>query len=141
MLQHQGDLVLHAEEDTAQVDVDDPVPLRFRDVGGWRDWLFDPLVERVVEAAERLDRLVQRGLDVVGLRHVAPDGDRPPAVLVDHARGFPAAGLRGIGHDDPDALTRERKRRRSSDATRRAGHERDLAHKAPLSVRWHRLLL
>jgi hypothetical protein len=50
LLQHQGDLVLHAQEHAAEFDVDDPVPLLCREIGRRRDRLFDTgVVEGDVE--------------------------------------------------------------------------------------------
>ena len=41
------------------------------------------IVEREVEATERLDRSVQGGLHVLGPRHVAGDGESAPSGLLD----------------------------------------------------------
>ena len=56
LLEHQGDLVLHAQEHTAEVDVDDSVPLLFREVCYRRRRVFDTrVVEGEIEAPEGLD--------------------------------------------------------------------------------------
>jgi hypothetical protein len=53
LLEHERDLVFHAEEDATEVDVDDPVPLLLGDVGGRRDRLLDAgVVEGDVESPE-----------------------------------------------------------------------------------------
>ena len=45
--------MLHAQEHTAKIDIDDPVPFLFRDIGRRRNWLFDTgVVEGEVEASE-----------------------------------------------------------------------------------------
>ena len=55
--------MLHAQEDAAQVDVDDPVPLLLGEIGRWRDRLFDAgVVKGEVEATERCGGFVQRAL-------------------------------------------------------------------------------
>jgi hypothetical protein len=56
VFEHQRDLVLHAQEHTAQVDVDDSVPLLFRKIG-YRRWrVFDTrIVEGEVKVPERFD--------------------------------------------------------------------------------------
>ena len=56
VLEQERDLVLHAQEDAREVDVDDPVPVVFGDVGGRCGAEFDAgVVERDVETAERVD--------------------------------------------------------------------------------------
>ena len=59
LLQHQGNLVLHAQEHAAEIDIDDPVPLLLREIGRRPDRLFDAgVVEGEMEVAERFDPLV-----------------------------------------------------------------------------------
>ena len=68
LLEDQRNLVLHAQEDAAQVDVDDPVPLLLVVVGGRSRLprLDAGVVEGEVQPAKGFDRLVQRRLHVVG---------------------------------------------------------------------------
>ena len=79
--------------------------------------------------------LVQSGLHVLGPRHVAPDRERPPAGLLDHAGRFLVALLRNIGDHHAGALARERQRRGAADAVRCPGHERDLPGETSFLVR------
>ena len=54
VLQHQRDLVLHAQEHAAEVDGDDPVPFLLGDIGGRAGLLFGAgVVEGDVETPER----------------------------------------------------------------------------------------
>jgi hypothetical protein len=124
-----------------EIDVGDPVPLLFREIGSRHDRLFDTgVVEGEVEAPEGLDRTVQRRLHVRGPRHVAPDRERPPAGLFDHAGRFPVALFRNIGDHHVGALARERQRRGAADAAPRSGHKRDLSCEASILC-CHLLLL
>ena len=109
LLEHQRNFVLHAQEHAAEVDGDDPVPLLLRDIGRRRCRLFDTgVVEGDVQPPEGLDSLVQRALHVLGVRHVARDGERPPVSLFDHARRFLTALFRNVGGHHAGALARER---------------------------------
>ncbi len=83
----------------------------------------------------------QRGLYVLGPRHVAPDGERPAAGLFDHAGRFLIALFPNIGDHHAGALAGERQRRGAADAVRCSGHERDFTRVAPVLVRCHILLL
>src|SRR5439155_27011408 len=63
LLEHQRNLVFQAQEHTAKIDADDPVPLLLGDFGSGRDWLFNAcVVEGKVEAAELLKSSVQSSL-------------------------------------------------------------------------------
>src|SRR6059036_4072598 len=86
LLEHQRNLVFHAQKDAAEIDTDDAVPFLLGDFGSGRDWLFNAcVVEGKVESPERFERLVQRGFHVLRPRHVAPDRERAPAEFLDHA--------------------------------------------------------
>jgi hypothetical protein len=77
LLVHQGDLVFHAQEHAAEVHAHDPVPFLGREIGSRRYRLFGAsVVEGEVEPPKRIDRLVQRSLNILGPSHVAPDGER-----------------------------------------------------------------
>src|SRR5207249_4651062 len=69
LLEDQRNLVLHAQEDTPQVDVDDPVPFLLVVVGGRSRLprLDAGVVEGEVQAPEGRDCLVQGGFHIVGL--------------------------------------------------------------------------
>jgi hypothetical protein len=141
LLEQQGNLVLHAKEHAAEIDIDDPVPLLFREFGRRRDRLFYAgVVEGEVEAPEGLDRLLQRGLHIVVPRHIAFDRERAPAGLLDHACRFLVAMFRKVGRHHTGALARESQRRRAADAVGRPGYERNLPCETFIVVR-HRLLL
>ena len=143
LLEDQRDLVLHAQEHAAEVDVDDPVPLLLVVVRGRGRLLrLDAgVVEGEVQPPERLDRLRQGRLHVLGPRHVAPHGDRPPALLLDQAGRLPVALLGHVGGHHAGPLAGERQRRRAADAVRGPGHERHLSCEAPIRIRCHFLLL
>jgi len=90
LLEHQRDLVLHAQEDAPEVDVDDPVPFLLVVVRGWSRLprLDARVIEGEVQPSESLARLLERGLHVVGLCDVAPDRQCAAAFLLDQARRF-----------------------------------------------------
>ena len=97
--------------------------------------LFDAgVVEGEVQAPERFDRLVQRRLHVLGPRHIASDGERPPAGLLDHAGRFLVALFRNVGDHHAGALARECQRRSAADAVRCPGYKGDLPCKAPICL-------
>jgi hypothetical protein len=63
-----------------------PAPEGVGDLGRRLDLVLEAgVVEGHVEAPERVDRLLQRGLHVLRRRHVAAHGQRSPAGLLDHA--------------------------------------------------------
>jgi hypothetical protein len=121
--------MLHAEEDTTEIDIDDSVPLFLVVVRGRRrlSRLNPRIVEGGIEPAEDFHRLVQSRLHLVSAPYIAPDGEGAPALLLDQARCFLVALVGNIGDDDVRALPRKRQRRRSTDAARPAGDECDLA--------------
>src|SRR5437660_4996363 len=116
LLEDQGDLILHAQEDAAEIDVEDPVPLllvQFR--GRCQFLLFDAgVVEGEVQPPEHLNGLFQGRPHVLGPRHVAPDGERPAALLLDHANRLLVARLGHIGDHHAGPLAGERQRRRAA---------------------------
>src|SRR5207248_10915042 len=73
LLEHQRDLVLHAQEDAAKVDVDDPVPLLLVVVRSRRrlSRLDAGVVKCEVEPPECSGGLFQGGFHIVGLCDVA----------------------------------------------------------------------
>jgi hypothetical protein len=82
VLQQKRKLVFHAEENAAEIDACDSVPLILSDVshGGYR--LFNTgIVEGEIESAKRLDRFVQRGFHLACLRDIASNRDRRRAEL------------------------------------------------------------
>jgi hypothetical protein len=131
VFEHEFNLVLHAQEGAAEVDRHQAVPLFVGDLGGRPDRLLDArVVEGDIQAAEPLDRRVERRLDLVTARDVAGHGERPAAGLLDHAGRLPVA-LRGdVGDHDTRALAREGERGGAADAARRSGDERDLPFEA-----------
>jgi len=143
LLEDQRDLVLHAQEYAAEVDVDDPVPLLLVVVCGWsrRPRLDARVVEGEVQPPEGFGGLGEGRLHVLGPRHVAADGERPPALFLNHADRFLVALFRHIGSHHAGPLSRERQRRRAADAARGPGHERNLSREVLVPVRRHALLL
>jgi hypothetical protein len=82
--QHLRNLVLHAHERAAQVDVEDAVPLIEGDLVDESGLVLDAgIVEGAVDAIEPLDRFGDRCLDLIRLRHVAPDREHLPAIRFD----------------------------------------------------------
>src|SRR4051812_14769506 len=74
-LEHQRDLVFHAQEDTPEIDIDDSVPL-FLVVVRDRSRLFrlDPrVVEGGIEPPKGFHGLVQSRLHLVSAPHIASD--------------------------------------------------------------------
>jgi hypothetical protein len=130
LLEDKRNLVLHAQEHAAEINVDDPVPLVLLVVRGCsRLPGFDAgVVKGEVQSPESLNGFGQGSLHVIGPRHVAPDGDRPPAFFLDEPGSFLVALLEYVGHHHAGTLTPECQRRGATDATRCAGHERDLSH-------------
>jgi hypothetical protein len=98
LVEHQRDLVLHAQEHTAEVDGDHPVPFVIGEIGRGRYRLFDArVVEGGVDTPERFDRLIHCSLHVVALGHVARDrgsqASEPRRLPADdRKRKVPAAG-------------------------------------------------
>jgi hypothetical protein len=77
MPEHQLDLVLHGHERAAQVDRDQAVPFVVADLVNGLDRLLDAgVVEGDVQAAEPLDRGLQRRLELIAARHVASSTPR-----------------------------------------------------------------
>jgi hypothetical protein len=117
LLQHHGDLVLHAQKYTAQIDVDDSVPLLLSDIGRVPDGLFDGgVIERKVQSSEGVGRLVERGFHLLSARHIAAEGERLRARIFDHASRFQVAFLRDVGDHNVGALARECQSRSAADA-------------------------
>jgi hypothetical protein len=86
--QHQLDLAPHGQEDAAEVDRDEPVELVVGDLDDRLAGLLDAgVVDRDVEPPEALDHGRERGVDVLGARHVATQGEGLPAVRLDPSRG------------------------------------------------------
>src|SRR5215217_6580888 len=141
LLEHQRNLVLHAQEHAAEVDGDGPVPLLLRDVAHRLDLVFHAgVVEGDVQPPERFDGLVQGRLHVLASRHVAGDGESALAEFFDPARRVPNALFRDVGDDHAGALACERQRRGAADATACTGYERDLSRGASVLISCHVLL-
>src|SRR5204863_7262635 len=123
------DLMLHAQKDTPEIDVDDSVPLFFVVVRGrCRVSRLNPrVVEGGIEPAKGFHGLVQSRLHLVSAPHIASDGDRAAALMLDQAGRLLIALVGYIGDDHARTLPGERQRRRPADAARPAGDECDLA--------------
>src|SRR5438128_3723536 len=94
-------------------------------------------VEGDIQPPKGFDGLVQGRPHVLAPRHVAPDGERPPALFLDHAGRFLVALFRHVGDHHAGTLASERQRRCTADAARGPGHERDLSCEVCSSVRIH----
>src|SRR5438128_579285 len=126
LLEDQRNLVFHAQKNAAEIDTDDAIPFLLGDFGSGRDWLFNAcVVEGKVEASERFERLVQRGLYVLGSRDVAPDGECATAKILDQTNRLLDARFGDVGDHHASALARERHCCRATNAARSAGYECD----------------
>ncbi len=122
-----ADLVLHAEEDRAEVDGDDLVEHRVVDLGQRNPLELDRRrVDRAVQLAEGRHRAGDEALDVGGIGDVGGDEGRLAARLADQLDGLPAALGSDIGDGDAGAATGEGEGDRPAHPARRAGDERDL---------------
>src|SRR5215216_1963787 len=80
LLEHQGDLVLHAKKDAAKVGVQDPVPLLLRDLRGGLRLLFDPALLKATSRRPNESTVLSRAAFTFSLR-VTPHATasaRPP---------------------------------------------------------------
>ena len=142
LLEQQRNLVLHAQEHATEVDIDDPVPVCFRELGHRLNRLFDAgVVEGEVEAPERLDGPVQRTFHLFGPCHVAPDAERAPAVFFDQARGFPEVRFRNVGHRHVSAYARKGQRRRAANAAPGPGDKSHFASEGSVPIQGHKFFL
>jgi hypothetical protein len=131
LLEHERDLVLHAQEHAAKADPDDAVPFGLADLGDRLDGLFDAgVVEGQIEPPELVDGRLKRRLHILRTRHVARDRESPSAGFFDQTGRFLVARVRDVGDHDAGALTREGQRGGAADAARRARDERHLASEA-----------
>jgi hypothetical protein len=128
LLQQQRNLVLHAQEDSTEVDVDDSVPLLRSKISRWLNRLFDAgVVEGEVEATECFHGLVQGGLNILHSRHVALNRQCSPARFFDQAGRLPVPLFRDIGDQHTRALAGKRQRGRTTNAVRCSGDKRHLS--------------
>src|SRR5438309_2033556 len=138
LVEHQWDFVLHAQKNAAKINVNNSVPLLFRDVCHGLDGVFDTrIVEREIQPPERLDGRVQGLPYVLVPRHVTSEGERMPAEILDHAGCFLIILFGNVSHYHARALAGKRQRRRAADAVRCTGHERDLSCEVSFSVCIH----
>ena len=125
---HGRKLVLHAQEDAAEVDGEGALPVLERDpLHGSRGAGDARIVDRAVDAAEGRDAVRDGGLDVGLARDVGLHAARDAALGLDLRDRLVGAALLAIAHDDARALAREQPGRRAPDAARGARHERDLS--------------
>jgi hypothetical protein len=131
VLEHELDLVRHAQESAAEVDCHEAVPFVVADLGGRLDRLLDArVVEGDVEAVEPLHRGLQCRFDVLGARDGAGHGERLAAGLLDHASRLLVAVGGDVGDHDARTVAPERECGGAADAAARSGDERDLAVEA-----------
>src|SRR5579864_4613477 len=118
--------MLDAEEDRAQQYREGAIPVLGRDLLQRADRAAESrVVVHDIEAAEFLDRAIDGALDVLLAGDVGELEDRVAAVLLAIAHRGVAALAIEIGDDDCGALARETDRSRATDATRRAGDDRN----------------
>jgi hypothetical protein len=97
-------LVLHAEPDALEVDVDDPRPVFFGAVGRYPDLTFGArVVESEVDAPESLHRPPHHLFHVGIFRYIATYEYRATPTLFDHSRGFRSPLLLVVHNDDVSA--------------------------------------
>lgn len=118
---------------------DDAVPLLLRALrGGSRvPWLDARVVEGGVHALEHLNAPDHGRLHVAGPRHVAPDGHRPPASLLDRAGRLSVALLADVGNHHAHSCAGERQGRRPANAARGPGDRGHLARETSAHFRCH----
>ena len=128
MVAHLAQFVLHAGPDAAQVDGVDAVEVLGRLVGGVaRGDLDAGVVERHVEPAERVDRALDEGGDLVLVGDVAGDGERPMTGGGQLVGGGAKRLLVGVGEDDGGAGAGEGLGGGKAHAGAGAGDDGDLA--------------
>src|SRR5258708_35029349 len=129
---HHPELVLRAEEDAVQVDVEDTAPSLVVRVRGERDRAEDAgAVECAVEGPQFADRLSDERLDGFLARDVAGTEDRLAAVGADlGAEGFAAAGV-DVRQEQPCSLAVRLERCSPADAAGSSGDQYDFAVKDP----------
>jgi hypothetical protein len=93
------------------------------------------VVECDVETPERVDRLVQCSLHILGPGYVATDGESTAAEFLDHPGRVLVAVVRHIGQYNAGAFAREGQRRRTAHAASGTCYERDLAGEDAVLVR------
>ncbi|GAB7304365.1 hypothetical protein MAFF212519_22430 [Clavibacter michiganensis] len=133
LLAHDGEDLLEAEEHAAQVDRDDLVELRGREVLGEVLAALDAgVVEEAVDAAEALDGLAHVGVDVGLLRHVGEHGeDRGVGRRGRHGGdGVDQAALGDVHEGELRALGGEAHGGGAAEAGSSAGDEDDLVGEA-----------
>lgn len=134
--------MLHAEKDTAEINVSNSVPLLFGNLRRGLDRVFDTgIVERKIQPPEGFDGRVQRLPYVLAPRHVASDGEGMSAEILDDAAVSSLPFSENISHYHARALAGKRHGGRAIDAVRRTGSKGDLAGEASFSVRINLLLL
>jgi hypothetical protein len=130
-LEHEGNLVLHGQEHSAQADREDPVPQLLVDVGQGGVGLFHAgVVEGHVEASEGMHGGVEGCLDRVAGGDIADHGERPAAGGLDQSRGLLDRVLLDVGDRHGGAFTSERHGGGAADAAAGAGDEGDLVGEA-----------
>ena len=129
LLGHAPRRPLRAEHDALEVDTDDGVEVGEVVVDEAVELAADPrVVEHDVEAAELLDREVDRRLHVVGVAHVdALERDR----VAQLGGELLTASFVDVGDDDPCVLGDEPLDGRLAEAAGSAGDDRDLPRELP----------
>ena len=117
-----GDRILAAEERAAQVDRDDPIPVRGVQRVRRQGVAGDACVvdqDRQTVHRRAADHLPHARF----IRHIAGDEPGPAAARGDEPHRLLARVILAIRHDDCGPLVREAKRDGPADARRRAGHD------------------
>src|SRR5882724_7013371 len=111
LLQHLLNFVLQAEPDTLEVDGEGAVKVFLRLFSNRNAVAFNAgVVEANVEAAEFLDGLLDKSLDVGGFRNVGWNEDALAARAANEVDGLLAFGLAAAGDDDSGSFFREKHR-------------------------------
>jgi hypothetical protein len=128
---HLRDLVLHADEGAAQVNVEDAIPLLQLDFVKRRRLVLDAgVVECAVDAAVGFDCLCDCSLDFFRLRHITGDRQHFGACRLHVLCGLLQRRLAPVRDHDARSFGRERDSGRAADAAGGSGDECSLAFKA-----------
>jgi len=125
-VQDRPGFILQAEKHTSEVDPKHPIPVFFRQVGNSAEPAFDAgIVDGVVEAAERLNRVGDHVLHILGRGDIRLDGRCLPSSSLDLGHQRREVIFPPRGHHDARALRCEGLGRCPSDPTARSGNQCD----------------
>src|SRR5215467_9256774 len=100
MLEHLGDLVLHAEPDTLEVDGDRVIPVCLGAVGRWSVRPGNTgVVMRIIQSAVGLHDLLNQRFNLSCFRHIGPYKKSISTGLFDYPYGLLTALDKDVGND------------------------------------------